>query len=136
VNFTALFHSHLIDTMGIEWVQNQISLSIGWMEFKVGINWQNFDNTTHINKKFLENSQNVTQIVGGQPAMLAAGGFKEWWQTVESDFAVLYPASEITPLYEFVQNPVIAANLKKAIIAYGTGQLGFSGDFKPLPLPL
>lgn len=133
MNFTAQFHSNLVDKLGISWVKNQVSLTVGWMQFKVGINWENFDNTTQIDKKFLENSKNVTQIVGGQPAILAAEGFKEWWRTVENEYAVLYPHSEITPLFAFVDDPVIAANLKKAIISYGTGKLGFSGDFKPLP---
>jgi len=82
VNFTALFHSQVLNKMGIQWVQNQISLAVGWMEFNVGINWNDFDNTTHINDTFLENSDNLTLIVGGEPAILTASGFKAWWQTV------------------------------------------------------
>jgi len=123
VNFTALFHTNLTHTMGIKWVQNQISLSIGWMEFNVGINWQNFDNTTHIDNNFIENSDNLTLIVGGQPNVLQGQGFNAWWQTVQNNFAVLYPSSSIMPLYEAVQDPVIAANLKKAIISYGNGEV-------------
>jgi len=122
INFTAQFHASLVDTKGIKWVQNQVSLAVGWMEFKVGINWQNFDNKTQIDNTFLENSDNLTLIAGGQPNVLQGQGFNAWWQTVDQDFAVLYPESSIMPLYEVVKDPVIANNLKQAIIAYGTGQ--------------
>jgi len=133
VNFTALFHSKLLHTMGIQWVQNQVSLSVGWMEFNVGINWQNFDNTTKIDTNFLENSNNLTLIVGGQPNVLQGQGFNAWWETVENNFAVLYPSSSIMPLYEVVSDPIIAANLKQAIISYGNGE-EIEDDPSPKPI--
>jgi hypothetical protein len=123
INFTSVFHSDLVDQTSIEWVINQVKLSIGWMQFNVGINWNDFDNTTHINDTFIENAQNVTIIQGGQPDVLESDGFAAWFQTVIQDYAVIFAKSQIQPLYEIVPNPVIANNLKKAIIAYGPGQL-------------
>jgi len=128
INFTAVFASKLVNSVSIDWVKNQVDLTIKWMEFNAGINWNNFSNKTKIDAKFLENSHNVTQIMGGQPGILQASGFKAWWKTVEKLNAVIFPRTTAKPLYEIATNPKIAANLKKAIIAYGNGKLKREDD--------
>jgi len=123
INFTSVFQSDIVQNETIEWVQNQIKLSIGWMQFNVGINWSDFDNSTHIDNTFIENAQNVTIIQGGQPDVLTSGGFNAWFQTVVQDYAVIFARTKVQPLYQIIPNQAVANNLKKATIAYGTGQL-------------
>jgi len=122
INFTSIFKSDLVQQESIEWVENQIKLTLSWMQFNVGINWNNFDNSTSINNTFVENAQNVTITQGGQPDVLQTDGFKAWFQTVIQDYAVIFARTEIQPLYEIIPNKLIANNLKTATIAYGTGQ--------------
>jgi len=124
INFTAVFSSDLVDKESIDWVQNQVKLTIGWMQFNVGFNWNDFNNSTRINNTFIENAQNVTIIQGGQPDVLQSSGFKAWWETVIQDYAVIFAKTLVEPIYEIIPNKVIAQNLKTATIAYGTGKLG------------
>jgi len=122
INFTSVFQSDLVDKESIQWVENQVKLTISYMQFNVGINWNDFDNSTSINNTFIENAQNVTITVGGQPDVLETDGFKAWFQTVLQDYAVIFAKTQIQPLYQIIPNPVIATNLKQATIAYGNGQ--------------
>jgi len=122
INFTSVFHSDLVQQESIEWVENQIKLTLSWMQFNVGINWNDFSNSTNINNTFVENAQNVTITQGGQPDVLQSDGFKAWFQTVIQDYAVIFAKTEIQPLYQIIPNTVIANNLKAATIAYGNGQ--------------
>jgi len=123
INFTSVFSSDLVNQESIEWVQNQIKITLSWMQFNVGINWNDFSNTTRINNTFIENAQNVTIVQGGQPDVLQSDGFKSWFQTVIQDYAIIFADCEIQPLYQIIPDPIIASNLKTAIIAYGTGNL-------------
>jgi len=123
INFTSVFQSDLVQKETIKWVENQIKLSIGWMQFNVGINWSDFSNQTHIDNTFLENAQNVTIIQGGQPDVLATGGFNAWWETVVQEYAVIFAKTQVEPIYKIIPDKVIADNLKRATIAYGTGKL-------------
>jgi len=124
INFTSVFHSDVVQKEDIQWVQNQIKLSLSWMQFNVGINWNDFDNSTTINNTFVENAQNVTITQGGQPDVLQSSGFKAWFQTVIQDYAVIYANTQVQPLYQIIPDQTIANNLKTATIAYGTGKLG------------
>jgi len=122
INFTSVFQSSVVDKETIEWTQNQIKLTLSWMQFNVGINWNSFNNQTHINNTFIANAQNVTIVQGGQPDVLQSDGFKSWFQTVIQDYAVIFAKSEIQPLFEIIPNQAIAQNLKQAIITYGGGK--------------
>jgi hypothetical protein len=121
INFTSVFKSDLVNKKSIEWAQNQVKLSLSWMQFNVGINWNDFNNQTHIDNTFIANAQNVTIVSGGQPDVLQSDGFKAWWQTVVQDYALIFAKSQAQPLFEIIPNRVIANNLKQATITYGNG---------------
>jgi len=121
INFTAVFHSDLVIRESENWVKNQISLSIGYMQNNVGINWSGFNNHTRINDTFILNSNNQTTIQGGQTDVLQSQGFAAWFQTVTQDYSPIFAQVTVEPLSTIIQelDPIIAANLEKAIIIYG-----------------
>jgi hypothetical protein len=123
INFTSVFHSNLINQKSITWVENQVKLTIGYMMLNAGMNWNSFNNNTKVDNTFLENAKNVTFIQGGQPDVLQSDGFKAWFQTVLSNYAIVFSRSQIDPLYKLIPDAAIANNLKTATIAYGTGKL-------------
>jgi len=123
INFTSVFKSDLVNKKSIEWTQSQVKLTINWMMFNAGLDWNNFRNNTRIDNTFIENAKNVTIIQGGQPDVLQSGGFKQWWETVINDYAVIFAKSQLQPLYKIIPDPVISSNMKTATIAYGTGKL-------------
>jgi len=126
INLTSIFHSDLVQKKSIEWVENQIKLTIGWMAFKAGMNWNTGDNVTQVDNTFLENAQNVTIVQGGEPEILQSQGFEAWFQTVLQNYAVLFSDAVVKPLFSVIPDPVIANNLKTATIAYGNGKLSKS----------
>jgi len=134
INFTSVFHSDLVDQETMQWVANQVRISISWMQFNAGINWNDFNNSTRINNTFIENAQNVTIVQGGQPDVLQSDGFKAWFETVIQDYAVVFAKSEIEPIYKIIPNQAIAANLKEATIAYGTGKLQAYATPRPIEI--
>jgi len=119
INFTATFHSDLVNRETSTWLQTQISLTVGYMANTVGINWNGFSNNTKINDTFVVNSNNVTYITGGQPDVLTSSGFAAWFQTVTQDYAPIFSKVTVEPLTSIIPDPVIAANLKQAVIKYG-----------------
>jgi len=123
INFTSIFKSELINKKSIQWVENQVKLSIGYMMLNAGIDWSNFKNTTKIDNSFLENAKNVTFVQGGQPEVLQTDGYKEWFKTVLNNYAIVFARSQVEPIYKFVPDPIIKNNLKAATIAYGNGKL-------------
>jgi len=122
VNFTSVFHSNILNKQSIEWVQNQVKLSLGWQMINVGFNWNSASNKTAIDNTFLENSQNVTTVQGGEPDVLASDGYKAWWQTVLQEYAVVFAKSTVVPIFDVIPNKTIAQNLKTATITYGGGK--------------
>jgi len=122
INFTAVFHSEILNKQSITWVENQVKLSLGWQMLNAGINWNSFSNQTKIDNSFLANSQNVTIVQGGQPDVLGSDGYKAWWQTVLQDYAVIFPKSSVVPIFQVIPNTAVAQNLKRATITYGGGK--------------
>jgi len=123
INFTSVFSSSIVNKQSVEWVENQVKLSLGWSMYSVGVGWNSFNNKTKIDNSFVANSQNVTTVQGGEPDVLSTDGYKAWWATVLQEYSVIFAKSNVIPIFDVIPNKAIAQNLKQAIISYGGGKM-------------
>jgi len=124
VNITTVFDQSLINKYGSSWISTQIGLSITWEKLKVGIDGGSTKNTSKVDQTFAQHSENYVDYIGGIPSTFETDGYKEWLKTIPSNPAILLDKSLIIPLHELADDPVIRANIKKALLAYcSTGPL-------------
>ena len=131
-NFTTIFNTSVYLNRSVDWVKNQVGISIGYNAYSFGLNYSNYANHTKMDSAFAENSYTDHTVIGGDINVFNTQGYEAWLPTLETDWGLVLPMSTIDPIYELVDDPVIAANLKKAIIFYGNNGY-IENDAKSFP---
>jgi len=120
-NFTNIFDDVLLQNYSLQWIVEEIRLSIDFEEQKYGI--PGFNGSQPADPVFQAHSHTVHYVVGGNIDMFETTGFEAWFKSLQTMWGVILDGSSAAPMFELVDWDVVRSkNILQATIDYGNGK--------------
>jgi len=120
-NFTASFDNSFTDKKTARWSTTQVDLTLKFNEFQFGVKNAKEVNKSSIDGSFASNVQVTANARGGDELKFVLGkDFDGWIDSCHTQKVPIVLYSDTEPIYTLISDPTIAANVQKAVIAYGT----------------
>jgi len=127
VNTTVVFESSLYNKFGSKWVSQQVGLSIGYQQFRVGINTGTFNNKSKVDETFKQNSFSFLEYAGGIVDVFESSGYKAWLATIPQNPILIMEKTTLEPINKLATDATIRENLRIACAEYiATGKVAFA----------
>jgi hypothetical protein len=118
VNFTSAFDKDLTVHRGSEWVSKQMSVSVGYAMFSVGVASSLATAESNVDSQFSQSSSMSKDVVGGSSAVLERDGWNAWVQDAKSAPGLIVDRSRLAPITDLIFDSGRKQNLATALVAY------------------
>lgn len=118
VNFTTAFDSDLTIRRGSEWTQKQMSLSVGYAMFSVGVASALATAENNVETSFTQSSTTVKDVTGGSPTVLERDGWNAWVNDAKTQPGLIVGRSLLAPITDLIFDAAKKQHLGTALVAY------------------
>jgi len=122
-NVTVSTDKKFQEQRSVKWATQQLDLTIKYQELQLGIKTDKVVNKSSIDGSFLDGAKVDANARGGDEMKFVVGrDFDGWLLSCSTLKVPIVKYSEVEPMTEVVDNPVIKANMRRAIIEYAGGR--------------